>query len=467
MRARNHNSGARLLAVALCALPLLHTPPLGATPALITQVRVVSEPRATRVTVDVEGEMAFTPGRAKEPPRLYFDFAGTRHGLGDLKRTHTIPVGDALVRQIRVAANQEQVTRIVLDLVSADVRFSTSRTDSGRLVIEVRAKGTPVVLPTARPVRIPLITPPRLYAANPSPAVPTVLIALQKQVLRVPFPPQPERTEARVAVPEPAITERTVPERTLPPPAAPAAATAARRAEQSLIRALGLKLRRVAIDAGHGGNDVGSTGPGGLREKDLTLDVARRLAALVEARLGAEVILTREDDRYVALEQRPALARERGADLFLSIHANSSGLRSATGVETYYLSHTTSKQAIEVAARENATAAMSIHELKDLNQKIVMNDKIVESRDFAMRIQSAMASRARDRGVRKAPFIVLMGAEVPAVLAEIGFLSNPREEAQLSKPEHRQRIAEMLYKGLAAYAASLSRTQVAQRGGME
>lgn len=236
-----------------------------------------------------------------------------------------------------------------------------------------------------------------------------------------------------------------------------------------MIRALGLKVGRIVIDAGHGGHDVGSTGPTGLREKDLVLDVSRRLGELVEQRLGWEVVFTRTDDTFVPLEERTQIANHKRADLFLSIHANSSSLHSATGIETYYLNFTTSKAALDVAARENATSDKTVYDLQDLLQKIALKDKVDESREFAARIQSAlytmsvkMPARTRDRGVRKAPFVVLIGASMPSVLAEVGFISNPHDEALMKKPEYRQKIAEALYKGIAGYASTLSHFQVAQ-----
>ena len=255
-----------------------------------------------------------------------------------------------------------------------------------------------------------------------------------------------------------------------------APATPARRStsdgSRSLIRALGLKINRVVIDAGHGGHDVGTTGITGLLEKDLVLDVALRLGKLVEQRMGAEVIYTRQDDTFVPLEERTAIANRNHADLFLSIHANSSPEKPVAGVETFYLNFTSSKDrdALDLAARENASSQKSVFELRDLIESISLHDKIEESREFANDIQRTMQanairyiSTAKDRGIKKAPFLVLIGAQMPSVLSEIGFLSNPREEALLKRPEHRQQIAEALYKGLARYSDSLSHIQVASQ----
>jgi N-acetylmuramoyl-L-alanine amidase len=226
----------------------------------------------------------------------------------------------------------------------------------------------------------------------------------------------------------------------------------------------------VVIDAGHGGHDAGTHGPSGLLEKDVVLDVALRLGTLLQARLGSEVVFTRSDDTYIPLEERTRIANDHKADLFLSIHANSSPFKVVAGVETYYLNFTTTKTSLELAAKENAGSQSSIFDLKDVLAKIAMKDKIDESREFAASLQNSLFALSaknnaavKNRGIKKAPFVVLIGASMPSVLAEIGFLTNATDEALLKKPEHRQKIAEALYKGIASYADSLSHFQVAQR----
>jgi N-acetylmuramoyl-L-alanine amidase len=233
--------------------------------------------------------------------------------------------------------------------------------------------------------------------------------------------------------------------------------------DRSLIRALGLKIGKIVIDPGHGGHDTGTIGPGGLEEKDLVLDVGRRLGKLLETRLGAEVVYTRKDDTFIPLETRTAVANQARADLFVSIHANSSRDPGARGVETYYLNFTSSPEALEVAARENAVSEKSIYELQDLVKKIALKEKIEESREFAGDVQQSLHSglavkspAIRDRGVKKAPFIVLIGANMPSILAEVSFVSNPTDEHRLATGEYRQRIAESLYRGIAHYVNGLS-----------
>ncbi len=240
--------------------------------------------------------------------------------------------------------------------------------------------------------------------------------------------------------------------------------------DRSLTRALGLKIGRIVVDAGHGGHDTGTIGPNGLMEKDLVLDVSLRLGRLLETRLGADVIYTRDDDTFIPLETRTAVANEHQADLFISVHANSSPDPSARGVETYYLNFTSNPDALEVAARENAVSEKSIFELQDLVKKITLKEKIEESRELATDVQQSLYSglagkhsTLRNRGVKKAPFVVLIGANMPSILAEISFVSNPTDAAKLETPEYREKIAESLYKGIANYAGGLSGVKVASK----
>jgi N-acetylmuramoyl-L-alanine amidase len=321
------------------------------------------------------------------------------------------------------------------------------------------------------PPPVPAKAAPKETPLVPEVEAPTKIAALSKAT-RLPALPSTMPRELPPP-PEAILSSRPAPATTtvaLKEPSPVKVPAPAKRGDRSLIRALGLKLDRVVIDAGHGGNDVGTHGPSGYLEKDLTLDVAQRLGALIEERMGSEVIYTRSDDTYVGLEERTRIANQHEADLFLSIHANSSPYRAAAGVETYVLNFTTSKTALELAARENATSDHSIHDLHELLEKIALKDKIDESREFAAKLQTSLSvvsknstQGAKNRGVKTAPFVVLIGAAMPSVLAEIGFLTNSSEEALLRKPEHRQKIAEALYKGIAAYADTLSRVDVAKK----
>jgi N-acetylmuramoyl-L-alanine amidase len=254
-------------------------------------------------------------------------------------------------------------------------------------------------------------------------------------------------------------------------PGIPAPPPANQRVPNSMVRALGLKINRIVIDAGHGGHDSGTLGPGGLEEKNVVLDVALRLGRMLRERLGADVIYTRTDDTFIPLETRTAIANQAQADLFISIHANSSPDTAARGVEVYYLNFTTSADALEVAARENAASDQSIHQLSDLVKKIALDDKINESRAFAEDVDQSLYNGLesgnpglRDRGVKKAPFVVLIGANMPSILAEISFLTNPDDASELRDSAYRQRIAEALYRGVARYVSSLNGVRLAQAG---
>jgi N-acetylmuramoyl-L-alanine amidase len=471
----------------------------------VTAVRHWSLGDVTRIAIEVEADSDFhvRSDRLENPDRLFFDIVGAAPRLGK-RGVRVISVGDAFVRQIRVAETQRDVTRVVLDL-EGPVEFTTSQLENpNRLMIEIHAPGhvpaapklesatltqspqpaspvrestnpverrtfQPPVIPKAqqRPADVALLDAPPAIEATPPKAA---SIASASPRIPAPATPRPGRASAAVlakATPPPSATT-TTPSSLVSDLPVPARRNSS--GDRSMVRVLGLKVGRIVLDAGHGGHDTGTIGPGGLAEKDLVLDVTRRLGALIDERLGAEVIYTRNDDTFIPLERRTEIANDAKADLFLSIHANSSPLRTAAGVETYYLSFTTAKTALDVAARENASSEKSIYELQDLLQKIALKDKVDESHDFATRVQDALYSasvktnpRARDRGVRKAPFVVLIGASMPSVLAEIGFISNTHDENLMSRPEHRQRIAEALYKGLASYAATLSHFQVAQR----
>jgi N-acetylmuramoyl-L-alanine amidase len=306
---------------------------------------------------------------------------------------------------------------------------------------------------TGNPPVWPVFAPP-----PPSLPDPALVIAMAKP---------PRRTLPLPAVAStPALSTKVIPA----PKPVPYEATPkpSENAARSLTRALGLKVNRIVIDAGHGGHDDGTIGPNGVLEKDVVLDVALRLAKLVQAKMGAEVVLTRSDDTFIPLRDRTTIANDHKADLFLSIHANSSPAPSVAGTETFFLNFTNSPGALDVAARENAGSDKNVGELKDLIQSITLNDKIAESETFAQQIQNAIFAQAaksnavaKNRGVKRAPFVVLIGASMPSVLAEIGFLSNARDEANLAKPEYRQKIAESLLKGLMQYSQSLSHFEVA------
>lgn len=379
--------------------------------AAISGIRHHSYPDGTRVVLEMDGKTALKYDWLKRPDRLYIDLFGSQVA-DSLIKGQQFEINDRLLSKARLAQNRNNKSRIVLDLRTA-VSFDSFWLEGPiRLVIDIRAAGTPRAQRT--------------------------VLALSPAQTRPPSPAQAESA------------------------AAPRAADVTAAGRLSLTRALGLKLERVLIDAGHGGHDTGSVGRGGLQEKDVVLDIALRLGRLVKERLGAEVIQTRTADTFVPLEERTRIANERKADLMISIHCNSAPSSRVRGIETYYLNFTSDSWELSVAALENAASSRSVHELEDLVSKIALEAKIEESRDFATKVQSSLhsgvskhSSSIRNRGIRKAPFVVLIGAEMPAVLAEIGFISNRFDEALLGKSSFRQEVAEHLYKAIADYASSL------------
>jgi N-acetylmuramoyl-L-alanine amidase len=453
------------LAVAITALGAQSGRPVAHN---VTAVRHWSLGGVTRIAIAVSGDFEYRTDRLHNPERVYYDLLNSRPKF-DNKRLYTEDLDDPLVKRIRVAETAPDVTRVVLELGDSVEAAASVLSSPDRLIIELR-KGAPVTVPTTVPPAT-TTAPTTTVATTTAPATTTAATTTAATTA--------ETIPAATPVPEDLPTQPAAPTLTAEP-AKPVKSTplqleiakAARRTAQgntSLVRALGLKLQRVVIDPGHGGHDEGTQGPKGLLEKELVLDVALRVGKLVEERMGAEVIYTRADDTFVPLEGRTALANDKKADLFLSIHANSSPTPQVTGVETYYLNFTDSKDAMTVASRENASSQKSVFELRDLIQQISAHDKAEESRDFASRIQLALFAFSsktfpaeRNRGVRKAPFVVLIGANMPSVLAEIGFLSNPREEALLKKSDYRQKLADALFRGLSKYADGLSHFQVAE-----
>ena len=241
-------------------------------------------------------------------------------------------------------------------------------------------------------------------------------------------------------------------------------------AENTYVVALPGRTDCVVIDPGHGGHDPGTMNKSGLREKDVVLDVAQRLGQILK-KDGFEVVMTRDRDVFIPLEERTAIANSKGADLFVSIHVNAARTTRPRGTETYFLNLATTPDAEEVAARENAASGKTMHNLPSIVRAIALNNKIDESRDFAATVQKSMIGRlsarnkqVRDLGVKQAPFVVLIGAGMPSVLAEISFLTHKQEGQLLKTPAYRQTIAEALFDAILRYQRSLkAKSAIAMR----
>jgi N-acetylmuramoyl-L-alanine amidase len=375
-------------------------PPVATAPTqptvMLTAIRREVLAGALRVTIELEGEAAYHDEQIGGPPRVFIDLQNARPVEALKDATQTFP--DDVVRQIRVGRQVGTRTRVVLDLTGTPPRTTYALYSPYRVVIDFAREASPMQLAQlAKPMR-------------PEPSA----------------PPQPNTSGGF-----------------------------------SLSRQLGLGVARVVIDPGHGGHDPGAMN-NGLSEAELVLDVAMRLEKLLLNQPGVEVVMTRRSNVFVPLEERTALANREEADLFLSIHANASEDDRVRGIETYFLNFAPNPAAEVVAARENAASARTMRQLPDIVKAIALNNKIDESRDFASLVQSSMMDRlkrsnksAKDLGVKQAPFMVLIGATMPSILAEVSFITNRQEAALLRSSAYRQQIATALFNGVMRYQKSL------------
>jgi N-acetylmuramoyl-L-alanine amidase len=455
----------------------------------VRRIRAVANGGATRVTIDLEDSVQYTSGRIANPERIFFDLHAAR--LTPEVARGNIHVDGGLLTAVRVAQNHQGVVRVVLDVDGVKDYTASLTNNPTQLLIDLYGNSGTATVRTAKARRGEQAdgddASEASSAGSNSPAKSVQNVAARSSNVN-PLPPAPEANSssaisgsvaggsATVAGRNAGSTAKNLKSKSAkvasnmkPELVQPSTAPLPTRDGQStLTRALGLKISRIVIDAGHGGHDTGTIGPTGLMEKDLCLDVALRLGKIIQQRLpGAEVVFTRADDTFIPLEERTNIANQAKADLFISIHANSSRDHAARGIETYYLNLKGSAEAMEVAARENASSQEGVHELQDLVRRIARTEKIDESKEFAEDIQDSLAKRVeksgksiRNRGVRKAPFVVLIGADMPSILTEISFLSNPADEKLLKQPEQRQKMAEGLYQGVASYLQSMNSVTV-------
>lgn len=437
-------------------------PPAAATPhATLVKIDRLAMRELVRVTVELDREVQYFEQKLSGPERVFFDLRNVQT-VPEL-RDKVLNYPSDVVNKIRIGRHPGSVVRVVLDLEDV-ARYSVfTLYNPFRLVIDAERTDA----------RSAAMFPPVL-AATPF-SVSSMFGIMPRAAFVV-----PERPELPPPAPDPlpasgprtaplpaaiAAARPNLPPGGAPPPgtraAAPATPSANAAGGFSIARQLGLSVSRIVIDPGHGGHDPGVLGKG-LTEAALVLDVALRLEKLLQKDAGVEVVLTRRTDVYVPLEERTEIANRQNADMFLSIHANASRNEDARGIETFYLSFASSPDAEAVAARENSASTREMHHLPDLIRAITLNSKLDESRDLANIVQDALVSNLRksnrdirSRGVKKAPFVVLIGAAMPSVLAEISFVSNAKELALLKTPAYRQRIAEALHAAVTRYRRAL------------
>jgi len=220
-----------------------------------------------------------------------------------------------------------------------------------------------------------------------------------------------------------------------------------------LVKQLGLKVRTIVIDPGHGGKDPGAVSRNGLQEKGVVLDVAKRLESLLKSKESYQVYMTRETDIFIPLKERTNFANQKRADVFISIHINSCEKPGIRGIETYYLSLASDEEARMTAAMENASSGRTVSDLNNIVRYILRGAKVKESRELARTIQSQLSQTTgtNDRGIKRAPFIVLIGAQAPSILVELGFISNIQDESLLRSAEYRDKLAQALMKAVESY----------------
>lgn len=379
----------------------------------VKDIRHWSTPNYTRVVVDLEDSVKYghhllkaDPGK-KKPRRLYLDIKNA-HVTSRIDRSITIK--GELLQRARAGQYTKDTVRVVLDIESIGGYKVFHLHDPFRIVVDVRRLDTGSTKDRSEPA----------------------------------FKKRPVRKGVRKAE--------------------------VRDKSMSLARQLGLNVKRVVIDPGHGGRDPGCNAAGGIKEKDIVLSVAKILAMKMEKEIGCEVFLTRTKDIFLPLERRTAIANMKKADLFISLHVNAHKSKNVRGMETYFLNMATDERSMMVAARENATSEKNISDLQAILNDLMLNTKIHESSRLAHNVQNGMVTYVKDKyiqinslGVKQAPFYVLIGAQMPAILVELGFLTNPAEKKRLISKKYQENLAEGVCAGISSYIDGID--QVYQGGG--
>ena len=434
-------------------------PALSADRATLTDIQRTATQSAVRVVLQLDREVTYREERLFGPARLFFDLSNVQLTPSLLDAALNYP--SDIVNKIRLGRHPDNVVRVVLDFEGVSKYSVFTLYSPFRLIIEaerIPGRTTTMIVNEAQPVIPSLSLPPALL---PAPALADQPVATTSAAVIE----KPGVIEKPAAAPPPPMVESAAAPPAVPSPTSPVANVTG---GFSIARQLGLSVSRIVIDPGHGGHDPGVLGRG-LTEAQLVLDVALRLQKLLEKEPGVEVVLTRSTDVYVPLEERTEIANRHRADMFLSIHANASRNVAAKGVETFFLSFASSPDAEAVAARENSASTRDMHHLSDLVKKITFNNKLDESRDLASMVHDSLVANlrksnkeVRGRGVKKAPFVVLIGAEMPSVLAEISFLSNRQELSLLKTAGYKQKIAESLHSAVMKYRKSLKNQVVTE-----
>ena len=421
--------------------------------ALIRTITRTVLPDAVRITIEFDTEVRFRDERIPNPMRVFLDLPSTRPVPALIDKTLRFDGDNDIVRQVRIGRHPDSTTRVVLDAAGVSSYSVYPLYDPYRLVIDCIREPERALASAGRSDSGATKGPPPPAAPNPVAAG----NGLQPGPRPAPTAPTPGAAVSAAVAPLPATD-------LLPALTATSAPPKNVGGGYSLARQLGLSVSRIVIDPGHGGHDPGATGKA-ISEAELVLDVALRVEKILQKVPGTEVILTRRTDDFVPLQERTAIANREGADLFLSIHANASENPTARGVETYFLNFATNMGAASVAARENAASGQAMGALPDFLKAIALHNKLDESRDFATEVQRAVVERLRksnrslkDLGVKQAPFVVLIGAAMPSVLAEISFVTNEQEARLLQGNTYRERIAEALVSAIQKYQTSLKNT---------
>ncbi len=425
----------------------------------------------TRVVINTSRPVTFKEELlekvGEQPRRLFIDFDKS---YIEPKYRAPVPIKDGLLQQIRTAQFSPDTVRVVLDIESIKSYKIYSLPDPFRVIVDVHGQSNPAVAtaennlpPKAQPKDNPVsLTPEK----DKEPA--------QTKDDKAPSPPEIASTEEQPKASEPATNTpespililqdyKKIKRSTKPKAPAPELNAPITSPALSLAQQLNLGVRRIVLDPGHGGKDPGASAFG-MKEKDIVLQVAKKLAVKLKKDLGYEVILTRNDDTFISLEQRTAIANTNSADLFISLHLNAHPSAKIYGFETYYLNLSSDSEAIRVAALENATSTHQLSDLQNILADIMKNSKIDESSRLAQQVQDALSSGLTDRkypqvkslGVKKAPFYVLIGAEMPAILIEMAFLSNKTDANQVKKEGYQDALAAEIVQGLQRYIRTIT-----------